>query len=74
MLAYMHFYIVSGSKMYSVFSVKTFHIGVILCFQCRFRHVFFQSGKSSTIRESNGASGVRKAHYAQVYLGKTPFC
>ena len=30
-----------------------------------------QSGKSGTIRESNQASGVRKAHYGQYYVRKS---
>ena len=30
-----------------------------------------QSGKSGTIRESNQASGVRKAHYALNYVRKS---
>ena len=34
----------------------------------------FQSGEFSTICESNQALGVRKAHYAQYYVQKAPFC
>ena len=32
-----------------------------------------RSGKSSTIRESNQASGVRKAHFAYYYVRKSSF-
>ena len=32
---------------------------------------YVQSGKSGTIRESNQASGERKAHYVQLYARKS---